>query len=152
MDTRNSNSSDSSTAIVKTNEAVLSFVLWKIEQLYYEKFPVMFAGSPQGIDLALLHYHELWAFMTGQWSLFTKVWHESRAAAGAPEIDFCGHFAREHPEVVQGPPTERRHEWADYIIENWRNISSQLSVPLSREHYEAVNEEFINEFLGRTGR
>ena|ERR1700687_4690556 len=100
-------------------DAILRFVLERISQIYQR--PLMYGGSPEGVDLVLHYYHELVAEILECRPAFEASKDKAHEEAGAIASGFSKIYRR-----IQGNPDE--HKTVDYVVLQWRKIDALMGL------------------------
>jgi hypothetical protein len=109
---------------MKSSEQISDFITDRIAAIYERPLP--FGGTPDGVELVLHCYHELWAEIHD-----TKEEYKSVSLKIHAEQD-CGsmNFAFRYKQLNQRTTTD---EVAAYVVGQWQRISHELGISISRK-------------------
>ncbi len=109
---------------MKSPDQVIAFIGQRLAHIYER--PLMYGGTPEGVELLLLAYHELWAEITERRVEFAQA---ERAVSDAEDCGSMGFATR----CRRSRPTVSPEEAAQYIVSQWRKIGDQLGISLPAE-------------------
>ena len=106
---------------MKDTNDILRFVLQRIGQVYQR--PLMYGGTPEGLELILHYYHELVAEMLVCRAALNDLEQAAHSEAGATAAGFSTAYRRTHDGATD-------NEIADYIVLEWQKIDAAWGVSI----------------------
>jgi hypothetical protein len=110
---------------MKTTEQIIDLIAERIGLLYHHN-PLMYGGTPEGVETLLFYYHLLWAEIVDRVDDWRTVHLEQIMVEDAGSMAFSGKYRVDHPEATDS-------EAAKYATSQWRKISDKLGVPIKHE-------------------
>jgi hypothetical protein len=92
--------------------------------------PIMFGGSPEGVDAVLHCYHELWAAVLGRDQEFEAVWSAVRAKSKCGASGFAS--GRRGQRDRPADP-----EVMEFVVTQWREVDRLLNLIVPAEPLES---------------
>jgi hypothetical protein len=115
---------------MKTTEEIIDLIADKIGFIYHHN-PLMYGGTPEGVETLLFYYHLLWAEIVDRVDDWRTVYSDQLTAEDAGSRTFSGKYRLDHPEATDRVAIK-------YATDQWRKISDKLGVPI--KHEEIVKE------------
>ena len=119
---------------MKTPEAMVEYLAEQIGLMYYYN-PLMYGGSPAGVETLLCAYHEAWAHLVdfdGHWRM---VYWDALQAEDCGGMNFAHRYSSLHPAAPAA-------EVVAYVVKHWRTVSEKLGVPIPHDALEAEFREW----------
>ncbi len=104
---------------MRDSRQIAEFVEERIGHIY--RRPLMYGGTPDGVDLILHYYHELWAEIHQRRGDYEQASSEAHEAERCGSMDFSTRYRRERPDASEG-------EAAAYVVSMWRKIDEKLGL------------------------
>ena len=120
---------------MKTAEQICNFVASRIGHIYYR--PLMYGGSPSGVDLILHDNHELWAEAMDLRECFTEISYTIHIEQDCGSADFSTHYSKLYP-------TASREEVCGYVVQQWKKISDHLQIPIPYDEIAHIFRDYPN--------
>ncbi|MGD9648231.1 MAG: hypothetical protein AB7U73_21145 [Pirellulales bacterium] len=117
---------------MKTLAEMVAHLSYRIGEIYYHGRPLMYGGTPSGVDLLLDTLHGLWAEAVERVDEYETTQRRVHDEENCDVASFSGRYQCEHP----GASAE---EVAQYAMNQWRKISDRLGVPIP---HAALKQEF----------
>jgi len=105
---------------MRNADEILQFVLTSIGHIYYR--PLMYGGDAHGVEVALWHYHVLWAEIVERQEELQAVEFARITERRCCTREFSDHYRR---HVKKGCSEE---EAAQASVEEWKRIDQELGV------------------------
>ena len=115
---------------MKSSKQIAESIALRIGHIYFR--PAMYGGTPEGVELVLYCYHELWTDIFGLREQFIPAIQAISAEESCGALGFAHHHKRRYPRAS-------RDKTMAYVVKQWRKISKRLSVPVP---YAAIRLEF----------
>jgi hypothetical protein len=115
---------------------VVEYLAYRIGVIYYHDRPLMYGGTPDGVELLLYTYHDIWAQAAERESDLESVWRDALKQEDCGSANFSGRYSYNNPDADDV-------EVADYVLHQWRRISKSLAVPIPHERLEKDFAEHI---------
>ena len=106
---------------MKSSEQILKFVTDRIGHIYFR--PLMYGGTPSGVDLILHYYHELWAEIVSQQEHYQNIRMKLSLEEGFGASDYSSYFEKQHPWATD-------KEAVIYVVHQWMKISKMLNISI----------------------
>lgn len=117
---------------MKSSEQISDFITDRIAAIYERPLP--FGGTPDGVELVLHYYHELWVEIHEKKDEYTSVRRKIYAEQDCGSMS----FAFRHKRLNQGATTD---QIAAYVVGQWQRISQEFGIPISRQPAETIKEQ-----------
>ena len=108
---------------MKTVDEILDFVAERIGCIYLHPQPFSYGGTPEGTDLLLHYYHELWAEIHDDRARFCDASVAIHRSEDCNGNSFAGNYERANPNATS-------LETVKYVFEQWKRISEIMSIPI----------------------
>lgn len=115
---------------IKSAEEIADSIALLIGHIYFR--PLMYGGTPEGVELILWCYHDLWSDIFGLREQFDTVRRTISEEEDCGNLGFAHRYKRRYPRAS-------RDKMLAYIVKQWRKISKQLGVPVP---YSSLRQEF----------
>jgi hypothetical protein len=123
---------------MKTTEEIIDLIAWRIGLLYHHN-PLMYGGTPEGVENLLFHYHLLWAEIVDRVKEHSDVKGQVYEEEECNGHGFVGRYLVLHPDAKAG-------EVLQYLVSQWRKISDRLGIPIP---HKAIIEDLRKDFGSR---
>jgi hypothetical protein len=115
---------------MKNADQIANFIIERIGHIYFR--PLMYGGTPEGVELILENYHDLWAEIYDQQENYREIMIQAHERQTGGSMGFSWRYSQKHPEASA-------EEIANHIVSQWRKISKQLGLPIP---YKRIREAF----------
>lgn len=102
------------------------------------KRPGGYGGTPDGVDLILHYYHELWAAIFCREKDYEEITREIRDEEACDSANFATRYQWDHPGATE-------IETIKYVVQQWKRISDRLNIPIPWKEIE-TELSGLNEF------
>jgi hypothetical protein len=106
---------------MKPAEQILEFVIDRIAHIYSR--PLMYGGTPEGVDLILDYYHELWAEIVDLRQNFIESTESVHRKEKCGSKSFSYRFREKRPKA-------NNDEISKYVVNQWKKIDRLLGIPI----------------------
>jgi hypothetical protein len=110
---------------MKTAAQIVAFIAERIGFIYHHN-PLMYGGTPEGVETLLFYYHELWAEIVERQKEYIDIRIAAHEKEECNSHSFSGRYLSLHQEASD-------REVANYATTQWRKISDQLAIPIQHE-------------------
>jgi hypothetical protein len=114
---------------MRDGKQISDFVEERIGHVF--RRPLMYGGTPEGVDVVLDYYHELWALIHERGDEFEKVSSAAHDSEGCGSMNFAYRYQRDHPAASVD-------ESARYVVSMWRRIGEKLGLSAGGSRLERV--------------
>lgn len=106
---------------MRTNKQILNFVVERIRNIYLR--PLMYGGSPSGVELILHCYHEMWSEILKCKDEYDRCRIKIHRSEGCGSSNFSNRFMELDPDA-------KEDEIIKYVVTQWKKISDLLGIPV----------------------
>lgn len=106
---------------MRTNKQILSFLEKRIGNIYLR--PLMYGGSPSGVELILHCYHEMWSEIMECKDEYDRYRIEIHRNEGCGSSNFSTKYMELDPDA-------KEDEIIKYVATQWKKISDLLRIPI----------------------
>ena len=107
---------------MKSSEQISDFITDRIAAIYERPLP--FGRTPDGVEMILHYYHELWAEIHDKKDKYTSVRLKIYAEQDCGSMSFAFRYQRRNRRATAD-------EIATYAVGQWQRISQETGIPVS---------------------
>jgi hypothetical protein len=100
---------------------IVAFVEDRIGHIY--RRPRMYGGNPEGVDLILHDYHELWATIHEKYEEHHQIITDFYGSEGCQAMNFATYYTSENPMASE-------QETSRYVVEQWKRLDVLLGLAI----------------------
>ncbi len=115
---------------MKSSEEIAESITLRIGHIYFR--PLLYGGTPEGVELILHYYHELWSEIFGLQEQYTSARQIVHSEENCGSMGFASRHQKRYPHAS-------RDKTLTYVVRQWRKISKQIGVPVP---YSFLRKEF----------
>ena len=114
---------------MKATDQIVAELAYRIGLIYYHR-PLMYGGTPAGVELLLWTLHSLWAFAVEREEEFDVEWRAELEREDCGAFDFSYRYSLNHPQASED-------EIVAYTVKHWAIVSDRLNVPIPHARLKA---------------
>ena len=123
---------------MKTVEQILDDLMDRLGNIYYHR-PLMYGGTPEGVDLLIHNLHDIWAIIVERREEFQEQLGVVSEREDCGSANFPYHYFRTHPlSDVDG--------CVRYTVRCWKEVSERLGLPIPKERMEVEMRKYGGTF------
>ena len=120
---------------MKTAQEIVEIISQRLGYMYHHR-PLMYGGTPEGVETLVWHFHHLYAEIVERREDFFEALGQVAEEEDCNSKGFAGRYRSLYPQASD-------EETAQYVAEQWRKISDRLGVPIA---HEEIIEELRKDF------